>query len=59
MDLRKIGQYIATKRKEQGLTQVELAEKLGMSNKSVSKWERGESAPDVLTLLQLAHTLVL
>ena len=41
MDLKKIGKYIQTKRKELGLTQAELAERLGMSNKSVSKWERG------------------
>ena len=41
MDLIKIGKYIAFKRKEQGLTQKQLAEKLNMSDKSVSKWERG------------------
>ena len=43
MNLQKIGAYIAQKRKELGMTQTELAEKLGMSNKSVSKWERGVS----------------
>ncbi len=43
MDLKKIGMYIAGKRKERGMTQRELAEKLGMSDKSVSKWERGVS----------------
>ncbi|MFQ9370929.1 MAG: helix-turn-helix domain-containing protein [Faecalibacillus intestinalis] len=43
MDLIKIGKYIAFKRKEQGLTQKQLAEKLNMSDKSVSKWERGVS----------------
>ena len=37
MDLRKIGQYIASKRKEQGLTQVELAEKLGCSDSTVKR----------------------
>ena len=47
MDQIKIGKYIADKRKALGLTQVELAEKLGMSNKSVSKWERGVCLPDV------------
>ncbi|MCI6305302.1 MAG: helix-turn-helix domain-containing protein [Subdoligranulum sp.] len=41
MDLIKIGKYIAGKRKELGMTQKQLAEKLGMSDKSVSKWERG------------------
>ena len=43
MDLIKIGKYIAGKRKELGTTQKQLAEKLGMSDKSVSKWERGVS----------------
>ena len=43
MDLFKIGKYIAGKRKELGMTQKQLAEKLGMSDKSVSKWERGVS----------------
>lgn len=41
MDLIKIGKYIAGKRKSLGMTQKQLAEKLGMSDKSVSKWERG------------------
>ena len=43
MDLIKIGKYIAGKRNALGLTQKELAEKLGMSDKSVSKWETGVS----------------
>ena len=43
MDLIKIGKYIAGKRKSWGMTQKQLAEKLGMSDKSVSKWERGVS----------------
>lgn len=47
MDLIKIGKYIAGKRKELGMTQKQLAEKLGMSDKSVSKWERGICLPDV------------
>ena len=42
MDLVKIGKYIASKRKSLGMTQKQLAEKLGMSDKSVSKWERGQ-----------------
>ena len=41
MDLIKIGKYIAEKRKGVGLTHRQLAEKIGMSDKSVSKWERG------------------
>ena len=43
MDLIKIGKYIAGKRKLLGMTQKQLAEKIGMSDKSVSKWERGGS----------------
>ena len=43
MDLVKIGKYLAGKRKEKGMTQKQLAEKLNMSDKSVSKWERGVS----------------
>ena len=47
MDLVKIGKYLAAKRKALGLTQRQLAERLGMSDKSVSKWERGVCLPDV------------
>ena len=43
MELVKIGTYIAGKRKALGLTQAQVAEQLGMSSKSVSKWERGVS----------------
>lgn len=42
-------------RKNLGLTQLELAEKLNYSDKTLSKWERGESIPDILTLKQLAN----
>ncbi len=52
---RQIGQNIVACRKQAGMTQVALAEKLNYSDKAVSKWERGESAPDVLTLVQLAE----
>ena len=52
---RQIGINIATQRKHAGLTQAGLAEKLNYSDKAVSKWERGESIPDVLTLVQLAE----
>ena len=50
-----IGMNIAAYRKKAGLTQAGLAEKLNYSDKAVSKWERGESIPDVLTLMQLAE----
>ena len=49
-----IGKNIASYRKCSGLTQAGLAEKLNYSDKAVSKWERGESIPDVITLMQLA-----
>lgn len=52
---RQIGINIATQRKHAGLTQAGLAEKLNYSDKAVSKWERGESIPDALTLIQLAE----
>ena len=50
-----IGTNIALYRKQAGLTQAGLAEKLNYSDKAVSKWERGESVPDVLTLAMLAE----
>lgn len=57
MDLVKIGKYIAEKRKALGMTQKQLAEKLGMSDKSVSKWERGVCLPDVSVYLELCKIL--
>ena len=52
---RRIGANIAAYRKNAGLTQAGLAEKLNYSDKAVSKWERGDSIPDVLTLMVLAE----
>lgn len=52
---KRIGANIVSYRKRAGLTQAGLAEKLNYSDKAVSKWERGESTPDVLTLIQLAE----
>lgn len=52
---KQIGVNIATYRKHGRMTQAALAEKLNYSDKAVSKWERGESVPDVLTLVQLAE----
>ena len=46
MNLIKIGNYIMTKRKELTLTQEQLAEKVGVSSKTISKWECGKSLPD-------------
>ena len=59
MDIEKlklqIGSNISIYRKRAGLTQAGLAEKLNYSDKAVSKWERGESVPDVLTLAMLSE----
>jgi transcriptional regulator with XRE-family HTH domain len=52
-----IGTNIANLRKRNGLTQAGLGDKLNYSDKAVSKWERGESAPDILTLVSMAEVL--
>lgn len=49
-----LGANIAAFRKRDGMTQAVLGEKINFSDKAVSKWERGESVPDVLTLVELA-----
>ncbi len=49
-----IATNITSLRKNAGLTQVQFAEKLNYSNKTVSKWERGEAAPDIETLKEIA-----
>ena len=54
MNYENIGPLIRKLRSERGLTQNEVAEKLHISNKAVSKWERGESVPDLYVLKQLA-----
>lgn len=57
MDQVKIGEFIALKRKEQQLTQEQLANKLGVSNKSVSKWETGKNMPDLSLHKELCKIL--
>ena len=52
-----MGSFLQTERKRIGMTQAELAEKLGVSPQAVSNWERGETIPDVSLLLSLADTL--
>ena len=52
-----VGSSIARLRREKGMTQADLAERINYSDKAVSKWERGESLPDVLTLVNLARHL--
>lgn len=57
MDLIKTGKFIALKRKEKNLTQDQLAEQLGISGKSVSKWERGLNLPDMDKLDKICEIL--
>ena len=52
-----VGQTIAALRKERGMTQAELAEKMNVTDKAVSKWERDLSCPDVGSLPRLAEVL--
>lgn len=55
MDQVKIGKFIAALRKEKGLTQEKLGEKLGVTNKAVSRWENGNYMPDVEMLSLLSN----
>ena len=57
MDLNKIGKFIADSRKEKNLTQEQLAEKLYITDRAVSKWERGLSLPDADKMLELCSIL--
>lgn len=57
MDNNKIGKFIASLRKEKKLTQQELADKLFLTDKAISKWERGLSLPDITLLNKLAKIL--
>lgn len=57
MNMQKVGTQIAMLRKQKGLTQSDLGERLGVTFQSVSKWERGETLPDVSLLLDLANVL--
>ena len=54
-----ISKNIIKYRKKMGLTQLELAEKLNYSDKTLSKWERGESMPDIVTLKQLTDIFMI
>lgn len=57
MDQLKIGRFIQLKRKEKGLTQAELAEMLNITDRAVSKWERGIAMPDSSIMLELCRIL--
>lgn len=56
MNNMQIGKLIAELRKKNGLTQQQLADKLNLSNKTISKWESGLGAPDISNLTMLAAT---
>ena len=57
MNQEAIGKFISTCRKEKGLTQTQLAEKLNITNRAVSKWETGKSVPDAAIMLDLCEIL--
>ena len=52
-----MGGFIAAKRQEKGLTQLELGERMGVTDKAVSKWERDISCPDIASIPKLAEVL--
>ena len=57
MDMERIGRNIAQARKKAGLTQEQLAERVGLSPQAISKWENGRNLPDLENLMQLAEQL--
>ena len=57
MDLTKIGKFIADCRKNKGITQMQLAEKLNITDRAVSKWETGKAMPDSSIMLELCNVL--
>ncbi len=57
MDQLKIGKFIAECRKKNGLTQMQLAEKLNITDRAISKWENGKSLPDSSIMLELCEVL--
>lgn len=57
MDQIKIGKFIAERRKHKNLTQLQLSEKLGITDKAISKWERGIAMPDTSIMLELCSIL--
>lgn len=57
MDQEKIGTFIAELRKEKNMTQEQLAEKMGVTNKSISRWENGKTLPDLSMISLLAKEL--
>ena len=59
MDAKLTGKIISSARKEKGLTQIQLAEMLNVSNRAVSKWENGDGFPDITLLPEISKSLEL
>ncbi|MCQ2442529.1 MAG: helix-turn-helix domain-containing protein [Oscillospiraceae bacterium] len=57
MDAKKTGRFICENRKKHGMSQRELADQLNITDKAISKWERGISFPDISMLIPLSETL--
>ena len=57
MEQKTMGEIICQYRKERGLTQKQLAERIGVTNKAISKWETGDGYPDIMTIPSLAEAL--
>lgn len=57
MDAEKTGKFICENRKKHGMSQKELADKLGITDKAISKWERGISFPDISMLIPISKVL--
>ena len=57
MDQIKIGKFISEQRKIKGMTQIEFAEKLGVTDKSISNWENGRNMPDLSLFKPLCELL--
>ena len=58
MDQKKIGSFLKELRKEKGLTQEQLAERLKVSSRSVSRWETGNNMPDLSILVELSDFII-
>lgn len=57
MNQDKIGKFIAERRKEKNMTQEQLAEKMGVTDKTISRWENGKTMPDYSLLKDLCNEL--
>ena len=57
MDVQKFGRFISQKRKEKKMTQMQMGEKLGVTGKTISRWENGNYMPDIALLIPIADLL--